>query len=309
MTPQETRIAFMGTPEFATPALQALIDAGYQVVAVYSQPPRPKGRGHKLQKGPVHELAEEYNIPVFTPTSLKSEDAQAEFQALNLDLAVVAAYGLLLPKVILDSPLKGCINIHGSLLPRWRGAAPIHRAILAGDQTTGITIMQMDVGLDTGPMILKKEIAIPSEITTSELHDQMAALGAEALIEALPGYMEGSLKPTPQPDQGVTYAHKIEKSEGLLNFTESAEDFMRKVRALSPWPGVWFELDGKRIKVIQAEMESGSLGPIGSVLDDKLSIQTGSGILRPLKVQGEGSSVMETEAFLRGHPIPKGTQL
>ena len=309
MTLQKTRIAFMGTPEFAAPALQALIDKGYQIAAAYSQPARPKGRGHKLQKGPVHELAEKYNIPVFTPTTLKSEDAQEEFKSLNLDLAVVAAYGLILPQAILDSPRKGCLNIHGSLLPRWRGAAPIHRAILAGDKTTGITIMKMDPGLDTGPMILKKEIEITPHITAAELYDQMAKLGAEALIEALPGYMDGSLKPTPQPDEGVTYAQKIEKGEGLLNFEDSAENLMRKIRALNPWPGTWFEFEGKRIKIIQAEMELRSSGPVGTVLDEHLSLQTGSGILRPLKIQGEGSNIMETNAFLRGHFIPQGTQL
>ncbi len=309
MNPQDIRVAFMGTPEFAVPALQTLIDAGYQVVAVYSQPPRPKGRGYQLQKSPVHLLAETHGIPVFTPITLKTEDAQTTFKALNLDIAVVAAYGLILPLAILETPRKGCINIHGSLLPRWRGAAPIHRAILAGDSMTGVTIMEMDAGLDTGPMILTQEIPILPSTTTTVLHDEMARVGAQALIEALPGYLSGTLKPHPQPEEGVTYAHKIEKSEGLLTWKKPAAELLRQVRALNPWPGVWFEYEGKRIKVLAAEIEPKASGIPGKIVDDRAGIQTSSGIFRPLKVQPEGGAPMETKAFLRGHSLPQGAQL
>ena len=309
MNPQDIRVAFMGTPEFAVPALQTLIDAGYQVVAVYSQPPRPKGRGYQLQKSPVHLLAETHGIPVFTPITLKTEDAQTTFKALNLDIAVVAAYGLILPLAILEAPQKGCINIHGSLLPRWRGAAPIHRAILAGDSMTGVTIMEMDAGLDTGPMILTQEIPILPATTTTVLHDEMARVGAQALIEALPGYLSGTLNPHPQPEEGVTYAHKIEKSEGLLTWKKPAAELLRQVRALNPWPGVWFEYEGKRIKVLAAEIEPKASGIPGKIVDDRAGIQTSSGIFRPLKVQPEGGAPMETEAFLRGHSLPQGAQL
>ncbi|MEB3701825.1 Methionyl-tRNA formyltransferase [Candidatus Bealeia paramacronuclearis] len=308
--PASLRVAFMGTPEFAVPALKALVDAGYQVMTVYSQPPRPKGRGYKLQESPVHTLAESLGIPVLTPTSLKTKDAQTEFQSLNLDIAVVAAYGLILPKTILESPKYGCLNIHGSLLPRWRGAAPIHRAILAGDSVTGVTIMEMNEGLDTGAMILKREIPILPITTTSGLHDEMAKVGAEALIETLPLYLEGVFKPIPQPEEGITYAAKIEKEEGLLTWEDSAEVLTRKVRALNPWPGVWFTYQGKRIKVFEAQNEGASFSQVpGTIVDSHLGIQTREGIFRPTRLQVEGGSPLLTEDFLRGHPIPKGTKL
>lgn len=306
--PKDTRVAFMGTPEFAVPSLKALIDAGYNVVACYCQPPKPIGRGHKVQKMPVHQFAESHNIPVFTPKSLRNEEAQEAFQNLNLDVAVVVAYGLILPKKILDAPRQGCVNVHGSLLPRWRGAAPLHRALLAGDKKTGISIMKMDERLDTGPVILMSPVAISATMTAQELHDQMARLGGEVLVKGLAGYLAGDLIPEDQPDEGVTYARKLSKDEGLLDWNLPAEELLRKVRALNPWPGVWFDYDDYRIKVKEAAASDAS-GIPGEVLDDHLTIACGEGALRLLQVQRSGKAPMDVEAFLRGNPVPKGTRL
>lgn len=307
-TPSTTRVAFMGTPEFALPSLKALLNAGYDVVACYSQPPKPMGRGHQVQEMPIHAFAKSKGIPVFTPKSLKSKDEQERFSSLNLDIAVVVAYGLILPKDILDIPKYGCVNVHGSLLPRWRGAAPLHRALLAGDKKTGISIMQMDEGLDTGPVILTEEFPIVESMTAQDLHDQMALLGGKALVSALPGYLDGSLIPEPQSEEGATYASKLEREEGLLVWTEPASMLLRKIKALNPWPGVWFEHLGHRIKVIDAVIDTQS-GPPGTILDNQLTIACADHSLRPTRVQKAGKSPMKTEELLRGYELPQGTQL
>lgn len=307
-TPSTTRVAFMGTPEFALPSLKALLNAGYDVVACYSQPPKPMGRGHQVQEMPIHAFAKSKGIPVFTPKSLKSNDEQERFSSLNLDLAVVVAYGLILPKGILDIPKYGCVNVHGSLLPRWRGAAPLHRALLAGDTKTGISIMQMDEGLDTGPVILVEELSIMESMTAQDLHDQMALLGGKTLVDALPGYLDGSLIPEPQSEEGATYANKLRKEEGLLIWSEPASTLLRKIKALNPWPGVWFEHLGNRIKVIDAVIDTQS-GTPGTVLDNQLTIACADHSLRPTRVQKAGKAPMTTEELLRGYELPQGTQL
>lgn len=302
------RLAFMGTPDFAVPALAALAASRHDVVCVYSQPPRPAGRGQKERLTPVHAFARDRDILVRTPKSLRNADAQAEFADLNLDLAIVAAYGLILPKEILDAPRLGCVNIHASLLPRWRGAAPIQRAILAGDPETGITLMQMDEGLDTGDMLAVETVAITAETTAQDLHDQLAALGGEMIVPALDKLERGDLPATPQPDTGETYAKKIEKDEGQLDWRRSAEELDRAVRAFTPWPGAWFAYDGKRIKVRRAAVTDGA-GTPGTLLDNALTVACGSGALKLLEVQREGKKPADAEAFLRGNPMPKGTVL
>ncbi|BAE49046.1 methionyl-tRNA formyltransferase [Paramagnetospirillum magneticum] len=303
------KLVFMGTPDFSVPILDSLIEAGHQVICVYSQPPRPAGRGHKEQLTPVHAFAHERGIPVRTPKSLKPAEAQAEFAALEADVAVVAAYGLILPQAVLDAPRLGCLNVHASLLPRWRGAAPIQRAILAGDAETGITIMQMDAGLDTGAMLSRESILLAPDTTAPWLHDMLAAMGARMIVETL-ARLEDDEPPaaTPQPAEGVTYAHKLAKEEGLLDWRRNAVELDRKVRALNPWPGVWFEMAGERIKVLEAAVTPGSGAP-GTVLDDQLTIACGKFALRPLKVQRAGKAPMTASEMLRGHAIPKGTVL
>lgn len=303
------RLVFMGTPDFSVPILESLIEAGHHVACVYSQPPRPAGRGHKEQPSPVHAFAREKGIPVRTPKSLKSPEAWSEFAALEADVAVVAAYGLILPQAVLDAPRLGCLNVHASLLPRWRGAAPIQRAILAGDSETGITIMRMDAGLDTGAMLLKDSILLLPDVTAPWLHDMLAAMGARLIVEALRRLEEEEPLPaTPQPAEGVTYAHKLAKEEGLLDWRRTAVELERQVRALNPWPGVWFELGGERVKVLEAAVAPGHGAP-GTVLDDELTVACGKFALRPLKVQRAGKGAMTTAEMLRGHPIPKGTVL
>jgi len=302
------RLVYMGSPDFSVPTLARLLEAGHEVVAVYSQPPRPAGRGHKERLSPVHSFAESRGLSVHTPKSLKSADEKEAFATLEADVAVVAAYGLILPKAILDAPRLGCFNVHASLLPRWRGAAPIQRAILAGDRETGVTIMQVDEGLDTGPMLLVGRTPITRDTTAQGLHDTLAAMGGNLMVEALEGVASGTLSPTPQPDTGETYARKLERHEGRLDWSLPAEHLERAVRALNPWPGVWFEHGGERIKVLAAETVSAE-GTPGSVIDDRLCVGCGTGALRLLRVQKAGKGAVDVDAFLRGYPVPPGTRL
>jgi len=300
------RIIFMGSPDFAVPALNAPVEAGHEVVAVYCQPPRPAGRGKADRRTAVHERAEQLGLEVRTPRSLRSEQEQDQFAALKADVAIVAAYGLILPKPILDAPKMGCVNIHASLLPRWRGAAPIQRAILAGDTVSGVTIMQMDVGLDTGPMLLTRKLMLERK-NAGQVTEEMARLGADALMEWLSD--PTSYRPQPQPDEGATYAPKIDKGEARIDWTRSAEEIERQVRAFAPSPGAWFEVSGERIKLLEAETGSDASGRPGEVLDDCLSIAAGSGYVRPLRVQRAGKNALTAEELLRGFPIPKRTVL
>ncbi len=302
------RIAFMGTPDFAVPALHALRQAGHEIAAVYCQPPRPAGRGQRQRPCPVQAWAEDHGVSVQTPVSLKAPAAQQTFRDLVLDAAVVAAYGLILPKPILEAPRLGCLNIHASLLPRWRGAAPIHRALLAGDRETGICIMQMDEGLDTGPVLLAERLAITADMTAAVLHDALSALGAKLIVEALQGLADGTLEATPQPEQGVTYAAKLTREEGRLDWTESAAALERRIRAFTPWPGAWCEVAGARVKLLAAQVVDGDGDP-GTVLDNALTIACGERALRPLRLQREGRKDMDAETFLRGFPLPKGSRL
>jgi len=308
MTP--LRLVFMGTPDFAVPSLRALLDAGHEVVCVYSQPPRPAGRGQQVQKSPVHRFADERGIPVRTPKTLRTPETQAEFADLGADAAVVAAYGLILPQPVLDAPRLGCLNVHGSLLPRWRGAAPIQRAILAGDAETGITIMQMDIGLDTGAMLLKGAVAITAETTASTLHDALADLGARLIVEALDGLAAGRLSAEPQPEDGVTYAAKLTREDGRLDWTRDAAFVERQVRALTPWPGCWFDVGSERIKVLKAEPapDAPRAAP-GTVLDERLTIACDGGAVRLTLVQRPGKAPVDGAAFLRGFHLPPGTVL
>jgi methionyl-tRNA formyltransferase len=299
------RIAFMGTPDFAVPTLEALLAAGHEVAAVYAQPPRPAGRGKQLQPSPVQARAQAAGVEVRTPTTLRDEAEQARFRALDLDVAVVAAYGLILPQPILDAPQHACLNVHGSLLPRWRGAAPIQRAILAGDETTGITIMGMERGLDTGPMFLARSTPIGRK-TAGELTDELARMGAAMMVEVLAGLP--ALVPEPQPDEGVTYAGKVDKQEARLDFTGSAEQAERQVRAFNPVPGAFFEVAGERVKLLDADPVEGAGAP-GTVIDDRLTIACGTGALAPRRVQRAGRAVMTPAELLRGFAIPPGTRL
>jgi methionyl-tRNA formyltransferase len=301
------RIVFMGTPAFAAVALKAIIDAGHNVAAVYSQPPRPKGRGMETQKSPVHALAEEQGIDMRTPASLKSADEIAAFAALKADVAVVAAYGFILPKAILDAPRYGCLNIHASLLPRWRGAAPIQRAIMAGDPETGVTIMQMAEGLDTGPMLLQQKVAIGSDANAGALHDALAELGARLLCDAL-GKLPDGLKPVPQPVEGVTYAAKITKEDCRIDWRRSAVELDRQIRGLSPAPGAFTEIKGERLTILAADVLTQS-GTPGMALDDRLTIACGEGALRPTLVKRAGKRAMSVAEMLRGFAVPKGAQL
>jgi len=298
------RIVFMGSPDFAVPSLDALVAAGHEVICVYTQPPRPAGRGKDEQKTAVHRRAEELGIEVRCPRTLRDHDEQARFAALDSDIAVVAAYGLILPKAILEAPRGGCINVHASLLPRWRGAAPIQRAILAGDEVTGVTIMRVEQGLDTGPMLLRRETPVDRK-TAGELTDELARLGAEAVIESL----GEPTPPMPQPDDGVTYASKIDKAEARIDWSKSADEIERQVRAFAPAPGAWFEADGERVKLLEADSGDDASGKPGEVLDDCLCIACGSGYVRPLKVQRAGRGTMTPGELLRGFPIPEGTIL
>ena len=298
------RIVFMGSPDFAVPSLNALVEAGHEVVAAYAQPPRPAGRGKAERKTAVHERAEHLGIEVRTPRTLRDAGEQERFRALDADYAVVAAYGLILPKPILDAPTGGCINVHASLLPRWRGAAPIQRAILAGDEVSGVTIMRMDEGLDTGPMLLKRELDIRGK-NAGQVTEEMANVGAAALSD----WLADPTVPEPQPDEGATYASKIDKAEARIDWSRPAEEVERQVRAFNPVPGAWFDVNGERIKLLAAAVGDDASGVAGEVLDDCLSIACGSGFVRALKVQRAGRGPMTAGELLRGFPIPKGTIL
>jgi methionyl-tRNA formyltransferase len=294
----------MGSPEFAVPSLDALVEAGHEVVAVYSQPPRPAGRGKAERRTAVHERADALGIEVRTPRTLKDEEEQARFRALDADIAVVAAYGLILPRPILEAPKAGCVNVHASLLPRWRGAAPIQRAILAGDEVTGVTIMRMEEGLDTGPMLLKRETRIDRK-NAGQLTEELGQLGAAALMEWL-AHPGAAIE---QPDEGVTYASKIDKAEARIDWSRSAADIERQIRAFAPAPGAWFEANGERIKILDAAAGEDATGRPGEVLDDCLNVACGTGILRPLQVQRAGRGAMTIGELLRGFAIAKGTVL
>ena len=308
-------LVFMGTPDFAATILSALIEAGHHILAVYTQPPRPAGRGHRLHPSPVQTLAEQHGLPVHYPATLRDPAVQAEFAAIPSNAAIVVAYGLLLPKPVLKAPRLGCINVHASLLPRWRGAAPIQRAILEGDAETGTTIMQMDEGLDTGPILLSEAIPIAPRETAGHLGERLAALGSRLIIKALDGLARGQLRACPQPCEGATYAAKLRRDEARLDWRRDAAALERQVRAFDPWPGAFFEGSGERIRVLAAEIDpeiapapSGTVPP-GTVLDERLSVACGAGMFRPLRLQRAGRAPLETSVFLRGFALPRGTIL
>ncbi|MBT4769125.1 MAG: methionyl-tRNA formyltransferase [Rhodospirillaceae bacterium] len=310
------RLVFFGTPDFAVPVLAALINAGHEILCVYSQPPRRSGRGMLETPSPVHQYATEKGITVRTPESLSSADVQAEFAALKADAGIVVAYGLILPPSILAAPKLGCLNVHASLLPRWRGAAPIQRAIIAGDRETGVTIMQMDAGLDTGDILLIGKSPITDQTTAESLHDELAAMGAELIVRALKEIDEGTLIPRSQNESQACYAEKLKRGESQIDWRQSAEIIERKVRALNPWPGFWFDLDkGVRIRVLAAELckapQNVHMGkaPAGQVLDDNLCIACGEGAVRLRLLQRQGKSAVAADAFLRGFQIAVGTRL
>ena len=300
------RIIFMGTPDFAVPTLQALVDAAHEVVCVYTQPPRPGGRrGKELTPTPVHQRASDLGIEVRHPKSLKSAEEQEAFAALHADVAVVAAYGLILPQAVLDAPEHGCLNVHASILPRWRGAAPIHRSVMAGDNVTGVTIMQMEAGLDTGPMLAMARTPIEGK-TTGELTEELAELGAQLMVGTL-----RDLKihvPIAQDDADATYAAKIDKAEARIDWDRPAVEVVRHIHGLSPFPGAWFELDGQRVKLLRAEVVEGA-GTPGEVLDERLAIACSEGAIRPLELQRAGKPKMDLDTFLRGNAVAKGVIL
>ena len=300
------RLAFMGTPDFAVPTLVELIGHGHGIAAVYSQPPRPKGRGLAAESSPVAKIAEMHSIPVRTPLTLKNAEAQAEFAALNVDAAIVVAYGLLLPKAILDAPKLGCFNLHASLLPRWRGAAPIQRAIMAGDVETGVMVMRMEEGLDTGPVLMSERVAIGRK-TYGELHDELSHLGADLMARALAALERGSIEANPQIGE-PTYAKKISKDEARIDWTKSAREIDCLIRGLSPFPGAWCEANGERLKVLYPEPVDGH-GKPGEILDDRLTVACGDGALKILRLQRAGGKAMSAEELLRGFSLPKGERL
>lgn len=306
------RLVFMGTPQFAVPTLAAILAAGHQVVAVYTQPPRPAGRGMAARRSEVHAFAERAAIPVLTPTSVRLPEAQREFAAWQADAAIVVAYGLLLPQPILNAPRHGCLNLHGSALPRWRGAAPIQRAIMAGDIETAVMVMRMDAGLDTGPVCLAERIPIGPQVTAGELHDQMAEAGAQLMVRALAELELGRLDCRAQRAEGVTYARKIEKAEARIDFTRPAADVHNLIRGLSPAPGAWFEVGAsggrERIRVLRSEVVEGA-GPPGALLDGNLTVACGTGAVRLLQVQRAGRRPMRAREFLRGFALSPGQLL
>jgi methionyl-tRNA formyltransferase len=304
------KLVFMGTPRFAATILTSLIDAGHRIVSVYTQPPRPAGRGHREVPSPLQELAMRHGLSVHCPARLRGPDEAARFAALDADAAVVAAYGLILPRAILAAPRLGCLNVHASLLPRWRGAAPIERALIAGDRETGVTIMQMEEGLDTGPILLQQSLAIAPDATGGSLTAELAALGARLIVEALDSVAAGRLKARPQPEAGITYARKITSGEARLDWRLPAAMLERQVRAFHPRPGAFFAARGERIRILAAAAVPGDGGaPAGTVLDERLSIACGEGVLRPTRLQRAGRAAMEAAALLRGFAIPSGTVL
>ncbi|WP_417789607.1 methionyl-tRNA formyltransferase [Terasakiella pusilla] len=305
-TEKPMRLIFMGTPDFSVPLLAALIDAGHEVVCVYSQPPRKSGRGQKVNLTPVHAFAESQGIEVRTPLSLKGEDEQRAFADLNADCAIVAAYGLILPKAVLEAPKYGCLNAHASILPRWRGAAPIQRAIEAGDDVSGVTIMQMDEGLDTGDMLLIQPVPITKNTTGESLHDELSIESARLILEALRAVNGDYTKPQKQPEDGVTYAKKLDKKESQIDWSQSADEIERRIRAFTPWPGTWFAFGKDRIKIIKAEVVEQN-GAAGTRLEaDGLVIGCANKALKIHTLQRSGKGVTDAESFLRGFPIPVG---
>lgn len=305
------RIVFMGTPDFSVQALEAIHAAGHEIVAVYSQPPRPAGRGMAERPSPVHAKAEALGIPVRTPRTLKDADQQALFAALNADAAVVIAYGLILPKAVLEAPRLGCFNVHASALPRWRGAAPIQRAIMAGDSKTAVMIMRMEEGLDTGPVGLSEIVPISPDVTAGELHDILSARGSELIVKALANVEAGTFLPVPQAETGVTYAAKIDKKEAEIDFARPAQEVHNHIRGLSPFPGAWFEVatqGGKpeRIKILRTSLAKGS-GTPGEVLDDRLTIACRDGAVQIVEAQRAGKRAMKADELLRGFSLPNGT--
>lgn len=300
------RVVFMGSPDFSVGVLDALVAAGHEIAAVYSQPPRPAGRGHRDTPCPVHRRALDLGLEVRTPGSLRDAEAQAAFAALDVEVAVVAAYGLILPRPVLDAPRHGCLNVHASLLPRWRGAAPIQRAIMEGDAETGVTIMRMEAGLDTGPMLLWEALPIDAHTTAGALHDALADLGARLMIRALERL--DALTPVPQPAEGVTYAAKIDKAEARIDWSRPADRVARHINGLSPFPGAWFEADGQRVKALLAEVAAGDGAP-GTLLDDGALVACGDGAVRLTRLQRAGKGPMEVDTFLRGLPLRKGQVL
>ena len=305
------RIAFMGTPEYSVPTLQSLISFGHDIRAVYTQPPRPAGRGKKNKVSPVQSLAELNGLTVKSPHSLKTDEEQEYFEKLGLDAAIVVAYGLILPKTFLEVPRLGCINIHASLLPRWRGAAPIQRAIMAGDTKTGVTIMQMDEQLDTGPIFTTSEVEITDQTTSETLHQSMANLGACIINKTLKDINSKNLRAIEQSTSGISYADKLSRDEGYVDWNKSAEEIEKLVRALYPWPGAWTEIDGSRIKIFESKVipASKQTFPPGTIIDNKLTISCGRNSLRLVRLQKQGKKIMNTEEYLNGNPISKGTNL
>lgn len=305
-------IIFMGTPDFSVPVLEAVASAGHRIVAVYTQPPRPAGRGMSEVKSPVHRRAEAMGLIVRTPENFRSEADRAAFVALKADAAVVVAYGLILPRALLEATRFGCFNVHASKLPRWRGAAPIQRAIMAGDTTTAVNIIRMDAGLDTGPVCLGRDVSIPPDMTAGQLHDVLSRLGAELMVEALARLEAGTLEAVPQPAQGVTYAAKIDKRETRIDFTRSAKEVVDHIRGLSPFPGAWFEMNtggkAERIRVLAAAVVPGE-GVPGTLLDDAMTIACGQGAIRVQQLQRAGKQPMATSDFLRGVRLTPGTRV
>ena len=306
------KIIFMGTPDFSVPTLRNLIQAGHEICAVFCQPPRPAGRGKKDRKSPVHLVAEGAGISVFCPKSLRNEKRQREFQALGADIAIVVAYGLILPKPILEAPPMGCLNLHGSLLPRWRGAAPIQRAIMAGDHESGINVMRMDEGLDTGPVCLEERMMLGPDMTAGELHDDLSERGAKLMSSAVDLLEKDELTCEPQPETGITYAAKIEKSEAHIDFTKTAIEVHNQIRGLSPFPGAWFKAERngqtERIKILKSCLIDAE-GTAGAILDDQMTIACGEGAIRPVLLQRAGKKPMDLASFTRGFEILKGVSL
>jgi methionyl-tRNA formyltransferase len=302
------RVVFMGTPDFSVPTLRGILEAGHDVAAVYAQPPRPAGRGMDVRKSPVHQFADKHSLPVLTPANLKRDAERAEFAALGADVAVVVAYGLILPTAILQAPRHGCLNLHASDLPRWRGAAPIQRAIMAGDRKTAACVMRMDAGLDTGPVCLREPMPIGADMSAGELHDALAVRGAALMVNALARLEAGTLTCAAQGTEGVTYAAKIGKDETRIDFTRPAQAVHDHIRAFSPVPGAWFPVGNERVRVLGAAMTPDS-GPAGTVLDTSLTVACGTASIRLITLQRAGKRPMPAGDFLRGFPLPPGARL